>query len=169
MSIILHRNIQCCYLISLRSKNTFKIRRYSSAVISKTISLWRLIWVLVAPPSELVWHNLCSLPMLVCVYGYRLLEVFSCWFFFELDEDNGDLCISISENFIKVTISFILNQKQFFHFSLSFYNQLVKRSVIFFKDFNFFINKEWIVERRSEYRRSYCAFLKQARRQFHPF
>jgi len=87
-----------------------------------------------------------------------------------LGEDNGDLCISISENFIKVTIFFFLNQKQFFlfFFIIVFYIQLVTGSVII-KEFNFFINEEWIVERQSEYRRTYCAFLKQVRRKFNLF
>jgi len=78
--------------------------------------------------------------------------------------DYGDSCISILDKFIKVTIFFFLN-KIFHH---RFCIQLVIGSVIF-KEFNLLMNREWIVERQSEYKRTYRAFLKQARRKFHLF
>jgi len=84
--------------------------------------------------------------------------------FFKFYNDNGDSCISILDNFIKVTIFFFLNKIS----NHGFYIQLVTGSVIF-QEFNFFMNREWIVKRQSEYKRTYCAFLKQARRKFHLF
>ena len=86
------------------------------------------------------------------------------YIFFKFYKDNGDSCISVLDNFIKVTIFFFLNKISNHYF----YNRLVTGSVIF-KEFNLFMTGEWIVERQSEYKRTYCAFLKQARRKFHLF